>query len=99
MEKPIVVEQYADNGEFSHWHLIDPQTGCVMWSSFPEETEAQGQKIISFNAVLAERTAIAEKLKGDENYDVDQAFAFIGDWIGILILEFYLQMYLQNKKL
>lgn len=49
MHKPIVVEQYADNGEFSHWHLIDPHTGSVMWSSFPEETEVKGQKIILFD--------------------------------------------------
>jgi len=66
MDKPIIVEQYADNGEFSHWHLIDTQTGCVMWSSFPEESEAKGQKIISFKAVLAERAAIAEKLKEEK---------------------------------
>lgn len=45
MEKPIIDEQYTDNGEFSHWHLIDQETGCVLWSSFPEETIARGQKI------------------------------------------------------
>lgn len=44
-KKPIIVEQYADNGEFSHWHLIDPQTGEVLWSSFPEETKARGENI------------------------------------------------------
>lgn len=49
MNKPIIVEQYADNGEFSHWHLIKVETGEVLWSSFPEETIAQGQKIISSN--------------------------------------------------
>lgn len=49
MDKPIIIEQYADNGEFSHWHLIKEETGEVLWSSFPEETIAQGQKIISSN--------------------------------------------------
>ncbi len=43
--KPIIVEQFSDNGEFSHWHLIEPKTGIVLWSSFPEETVAQGQEI------------------------------------------------------
>ncbi len=52
IEKPIIVEQFADNGEFSHWHLIDPKTGNVMWSSFPEETLARGQKIISYNEII-----------------------------------------------
>lgn len=42
---PIVIEQYADNGEFSHWHLINQETGEVLWSSFPEETISQGQTI------------------------------------------------------
>lgn len=48
MEKPVLVEQYSDNGEFSHWHLVD-KDGSVLWSSFPEETEARGQKISSLN--------------------------------------------------
>ncbi len=43
--KPLLVNQYADNGEFSHWHLIDDSDGKVLWSSFPEETEAKGQTI------------------------------------------------------
>lgn len=44
--KPIIIEQYSDNGQFSHWHLIDESTGSVLWSSFPEETLAKGQRII-----------------------------------------------------
>lgn len=44
---PILVEQYADNGEFSHLHLIEQETGEVLWSSFPKETIAKGQKIKS----------------------------------------------------
>lgn len=53
MKKPILVEQYADNGEFSHWHLIEPEDGGVLWSSFPEETKAQGQKIISSKPLVS----------------------------------------------
>ena len=51
MRKPILEDQYADNGEFSHWHLIAPEDGRVLWSSFPEETVAGGQKIHSSNGV------------------------------------------------
>lgn len=46
MKEPKLIEQYADNGEHSHWHLID-EIGQVLWSSFPEETIAKGEKIIS----------------------------------------------------
>ena len=36
-DKPIVSEAFADNGEHSHWRLIDPETGKLLWSEFPEE--------------------------------------------------------------
>lgn len=29
--KPILVERYADNGEHSHWELID-ESGSLLWS-------------------------------------------------------------------
>jgi len=38
MEKPIIIEVFADNWELSHWELINPENGCVLCSSFPEET-------------------------------------------------------------
>lgn len=46
MNKPILDEQFSDNGEHSHWHLINSE-GEVLWSDFPEETRARGQKIES----------------------------------------------------
>ncbi len=45
MEKPIIVPAYADNGEHSHWELIDVETGEVLWSEDVKETNARGQKI------------------------------------------------------
>lgn len=45
MSKPIIVDQFADNGQFSHWHLIHPTTGAVLWSSCPAETIARGEQI------------------------------------------------------
>jgi hypothetical protein len=35
--RPIVCEAFADNGEHSHWRLIDPKTGKLLWSELPEE--------------------------------------------------------------
>lgn len=29
--KPELIEKYADNGELSHYELIDPSTGDVLW--------------------------------------------------------------------
>lgn len=29
--KPIVNEVFADNGEHSHWELIDPRNGKILW--------------------------------------------------------------------
>ena len=37
--KPIVVEVFADNGEHSHWSLIDSKTGDTIW----EESEPIGR--------------------------------------------------------
>ncbi|MFV0470011.1 MAG: hypothetical protein ACK5MK_13930 [Dysgonomonas sp.] len=34
---PILLENYADNGAFSHWSLIDSDTGELLWSEAPEE--------------------------------------------------------------
>ena len=36
-DKPVVSEAFADNGEHSHWRLIDRETGKLLWSEFPEE--------------------------------------------------------------
>jgi len=33
MNKPVIIEQYADNGDFSHYELIDKDNGQVLWSS------------------------------------------------------------------
>jgi hypothetical protein len=37
MLKPIVSEAFADNGEHSHWRLINPETGELLWTECPEE--------------------------------------------------------------
>lgn len=38
MEKPIINEVFADNGEHSHWELINAETGELLWSEDVEES-------------------------------------------------------------
>ena len=47
--KPVVTAAYADNGEHSHWRLINPETGELLWSELPEE-----DKILYTNNVVKE---------------------------------------------
>ena len=51
MEKPTVIEVYADNGELSHYALIDTKTGEKIWSENPEECSAMGYPVKSVNVV------------------------------------------------
>ena len=37
MKKPTIVERFADNGEHSHYSLIETETGKLLWSEAPEE--------------------------------------------------------------
>lgn len=39
MTEPKVVERFADNGEHSHWELINSDTGEVLWSEVSPEDE------------------------------------------------------------
>lgn len=43
--KFILDEVFADNGEHSHWSLIDASTGVKVWSEDPEECKAQGHPV------------------------------------------------------
>jgi hypothetical protein len=37
MEKPIITEAFNDDGSFSHWRLINPENGELIWTENPEE--------------------------------------------------------------
>jgi hypothetical protein len=37
MKKPLLVERFADNGEHSHWALVEPEDGRLIWSEAPGE--------------------------------------------------------------
>ena len=47
MEKPILVERFSDNGEHSHWELID-KNGEVLWDSWdkPFSSKEEDEKLI-----------------------------------------------------
>lgn len=45
MKKPLVIEVCTDNGEFSHWSLIDLETSEKLWSENPEECKAMGYPV------------------------------------------------------
>jgi len=38
-------EVFSDNGEHSHFNLIDVKTGENLWSEFPEEDKTKGFKV------------------------------------------------------
>lgn len=38
MKAPIVIERYADNGEHSHYELVDAETHEVLWGSGEEDS-------------------------------------------------------------
>ena len=42
MNKPIIKKVYTDNGDLSHYTLIDVESGEKLWSEFPEECKSMG---------------------------------------------------------
>lgn len=59
MEKPIINEVFADNGEHSHWELINAETGELLWSEDIDDT---------FNEYIPTDDTIEEVLKHIPRY-------------------------------
>lgn len=38
LNKPTIVERFADNGAHSHWELVNTDTGEMLWSEWPDDT-------------------------------------------------------------
>lgn len=57
-----LVENFADNGEFSHWNAIDYDTGVCVWSQAPDEDQANGIDIQSNNKFAESLDAICDGL-------------------------------------
>jgi hypothetical protein len=71
IEKPVVNEVFTDNGEHSHWNLIDVETGENLWSEFPEEDLARGFPVKSLeheDERLKINNANIEKILGRKYY-------------------------------
>lgn len=43
--KPTLVEVFSDNGEHSHWTLVNPENGEKLWSEDPDECKAMGYPV------------------------------------------------------
>jgi hypothetical protein len=63
MEKPIVVERFADNGAFSHYALIGSE-GDLLWSEAPEE---ELQKVVKENELL---NGVSNSVCSHPQYDI-----------------------------
>lgn len=67
MEKPIVIEIYADNGEHSHWELISIEDHSVIWSEDNETIKSDNKKVIA--TLQAELEKAKELLKDAPDVD------------------------------
>lgn len=38
VQPPVIIERFADNGQHSHWDLISPHDGKILWSEMPAPT-------------------------------------------------------------
>ena len=43
--EPKVIEVFSDNGEHSHWTLINPESGVKLWSEDPQECKSMGYPV------------------------------------------------------
>jgi hypothetical protein len=58
--KSILNDVFCDNGEFSHYQIIDSDTGVILWSEAEDE-----QKIVEQNKTVIEekkRVALLQKV-------------------------------------
>lgn len=49
MKKPTIIECFADNGEHSHWSLVDSENGNILWDEFEEELSTESKKVAKTN--------------------------------------------------
>ena len=61
---PRLEEVFADNGEHSHWRLVDPSTGAVLWDQ--EAKDAQLAQAMEENT----HTGVFEKLYEKASYTI-----------------------------
>jgi hypothetical protein len=69
MKKPTIIERFTDNGEHSHYSLIETETGDLLWSEAPEE-ETQQVKNLSLSDVSVNEVAVCSECGAPMNTDV-----------------------------
>lgn len=62
MIEPHIQENYADNGAFSHYSLIDSSTGVLLWSEEPHEEINKDKRTIKIED-LCERNCKRHRLE------------------------------------
>ena len=98
--KPFLVEAFADNGEHSHWRLIDNNTGDLLWSSFPEEDAIlyTGFKVQEHKPESEENLWVSVFTEVLNSYNFDARFADHDIYFPALIKEFKKQGFEITKK-
>jgi len=79
--KPIVIEKFADNGEFSHYELIGSD-GVVLWAGQEDETyyypdkfiQKFANKMIELSNRLNEIEDVEEGYLESDDYDIKQKY-------------------------
>ena len=62
MNKPTLIERFADNGEHSHYELIETETGELLWSEDSED-EINQVKILNIPDVGGSVFLTTEEVK------------------------------------
>jgi hypothetical protein len=71
MEQPLIVERFSDNGEHSHWEVINSVTGELLWSedsgeSFAVTIKKQLSKLLQ-SEMLREKISLLDSILEDES--------------------------------
>ena len=87
--KSILNDVFCDNGEFSHYQIIDSDTGVILWSEAEDE-----QKIVEQNKTAADekkRMALLQKVVERLNEKIQ------GNGIDCGMSENYRELILETK--
>lgn len=71
LKEPILNEVFADNGEHSHWVLIDQSSGKKLWSEDPEDisqkVENSAHSFTEGSDIFHKHISVAYKRDDQEN--------------------------------